>query len=1421
MKISQRSRLLSVGTGFFISLLISAFVLGGIFVPADLAQAAVAYRASATTCNATANTSVNVPAGTQNGDVMIMVINSKDNAVQSTPTGWTRIGTQLNNGANLTTNIFYRAASSEPASYAPTTTTVSHCLGISSFSGVDNTNPINASSQRANASSSTITANAITPNVTNTEVIFISGYANNVTHSGYSGTNPTFTERYDALTTLGSDNAIALASGAKTDTVSTGNRTATASGGAAVNNGYLIALAPQPVNINISGTCKQADGSTDCTDTGTIKIAVNGTLQAQTQETVGGAWTISGVSQPASGAVITVFVDGVASSETRAVAVTTYDGSGDIAGLELIEGALSLGNSDNRTITNTNLSQYDNSQGDADVFHDVSTNLTVDTNNSIANELLYIKSGNTFAPGGNVVTASYKNNGTFTASTNTVNFKSLTGTPTLSGNLNSGSAFYKISFDTATGTASWTIKDAMAATAANAADTFVVKNGTVTLGDGSGDNLDVRGKLVIAGTAGETGTFQSAAVSQGSTIIIDINANASSPTCANCQVFVGATSGAGQGNFKIGKNTILRLNPRATATASDTGVEVQSTGYLEILGTQETTNTISSLTQNTSGTTLAVTGTPWTAGQFDGMHVRFTSTAGPSFGKVFNVSSTTASTIEINAVTTATDTNPQVQTGIACSGSGNCAITVADNLFTASREHVGSYLHNITDDKYYLIASTTEDTVDKLGIVTNSPDDFTTMDDGDDVEITEGVRTGDAFEIIDYAHVTAESGTACSSAVGGAGEGYIRANGGSETLIRYADICNLGRDDVAKFGIVISSVNGANANEGATIDRSRLRSSRRGVVLISASNNTAGKGILGNLISGSQVGVYFNGSSNNSLTQTRILDGSLLGVYLENGNSNNLLSDNSIYQNSIHGVLLTSSSRNKVTGNKIYRNGTVADQHHGLFLNTSSANNVLDQNIVYDNKAWGIVEDGSNNTTISNSTLHNNGKSGIVISNSRHATVFNNASFNNGFHGLTQICSTVDDSTMLLFGNSFYNNDLNGLMLESAFDCAATVINDNYGGLGNNGVRDLYMGAAGAPTPGNHKMNLYNVTAASTNEVSLDEMVNVDHFIISRKHDATNGSTKVWGKYVIPANDTETPQDESKAQYNYADGLWAKSASHHGYSGTGTEDANLDYDLTTADLSGGPYHYRVTVKTAGNCSTAVFDVFRNNVDAGDASCGVQFTDATTAVKFKVDGGGTAYVVGDSYTFNVWDTSGDSDTQKAVTMKQDKDTFTVPAGTTLELKGLATTTPTLVTRGGTGGYQFSVSGTLDSNGYKFDYLGGTGQNAGLVLNSGSTITSLDNGSFDNFAVNNGTADAFVQVDSSLLGASTTAPSLIVTGINFENTTGNANCNLNASGSAAGFWESLLYTGVFAGESFDCANGSADADPGNFKWTPPLP
>lgn len=188
------------------------------------------------------------------------------------------------------------------------------------------------------------------------------------------------------------------------------------------------------ITIIISGTCKQVDQTTDCTNTGTVRVAVNGILQSETQPTVAGIWTISNILPPAMGDVVTVFIDGAAGAN-EAVAVTKYDGTGNISGVELIEEHLTIGSDDNQTLTNADLAQYDNSvSADEDVFHDVDVgnNLTVDTTGDLTQDELYIKTGNTYRPesgsSGNVNTHDLEINGMLIADGNTIVMDG-TGTP--------------------------------------------------------------------------------------------------------------------------------------------------------------------------------------------------------------------------------------------------------------------------------------------------------------------------------------------------------------------------------------------------------------------------------------------------------------------------------------------------------------------------------------------------------------------------------------------------------------------------------------------------------------------------------------------------------------------------------------------------------------------------------------------------------------------------------------------------------------------------------------------------------------------------------------------------------------------------------------------------------------------------------
>lgn len=187
--------------------------------------------------------------------------------------------------------------------------------------------------------------------------------------------------------------------------------------------------------VNISGSCKQYDEITACADSQTVRVAVNGTLQAETTTTLQGSFTILLVTVT-SGDVVTVFLDDVANAN-EAVAVTKYTGPAiEIAGLLLLEEHLTIGNDENQTLTNTNLSQYDNSvSADEDIFFDVNGgNLWVDALSDSSREELYVVTGNTFAPGGRVFGHDLDVRGTMQMNTSglTLSGSMLTGTGTFS-----------------------------------------------------------------------------------------------------------------------------------------------------------------------------------------------------------------------------------------------------------------------------------------------------------------------------------------------------------------------------------------------------------------------------------------------------------------------------------------------------------------------------------------------------------------------------------------------------------------------------------------------------------------------------------------------------------------------------------------------------------------------------------------------------------------------------------------------------------------------------------------------------------------------------------------------------------------------------------------------------------------------------
>lgn len=202
------------------------------------------------------NVTPGLPTSFATNDIHVCVVSAADNVVCTFPSGWTTV-IALNNGTTERLTVAWKRAVG-----GDTNPLVTHAAGndiaaqIAGYSGrLTSGDPIGtAVGSQANASSVTITAPAITTISANSDVLFIGTIidaGNLLTVSGYSGTNPTFTERLDGGASGGSNNVeICVADGVKTNVSTTGSRTATATG-ANANIGALLALQIAAAEVTI------------------------------------------------------------------------------------------------------------------------------------------------------------------------------------------------------------------------------------------------------------------------------------------------------------------------------------------------------------------------------------------------------------------------------------------------------------------------------------------------------------------------------------------------------------------------------------------------------------------------------------------------------------------------------------------------------------------------------------------------------------------------------------------------------------------------------------------------------------------------------------------------------------------------------------------------------------------------------------------------------------------------------------------------------------------------------------------------------------------------------------------------------------------------------------------------------------------
>ncbi len=249
--------------------MIKLYSIVGISLLSLSAFAQCSFRSASQATGNSTGVTVNIPAGTQPGDVMIAAIHvgwCNSGSSISAPLGWTLIAETSNTGSgcgssNTTKQLatFYKVATNiEPPNYTFTGTTNQFYVGgILSYSGVNITTPINVfSNNGAQDACAALTATSVTTTVTNSTLVGVFFCSVNNSLNNIVPPN-SMTERVDVGTTgnhpWGNEN-LEMADQSLSSMGATGNRVAGLSGCSStgwVTGAQLIALSCGPtIGIN-------------------------------------------------------------------------------------------------------------------------------------------------------------------------------------------------------------------------------------------------------------------------------------------------------------------------------------------------------------------------------------------------------------------------------------------------------------------------------------------------------------------------------------------------------------------------------------------------------------------------------------------------------------------------------------------------------------------------------------------------------------------------------------------------------------------------------------------------------------------------------------------------------------------------------------------------------------------------------------------------------------------------------------------------------------------------------------------------------------------------------------------------------------------------------------------------------------------
>ncbi len=191
--------------------------------------------------NGGANLTINLPAGTTSGDVMVahVIVQTAGNTI-TPPAGWNLVLRQDSASSISTASYVKVAGASEPASYTWSFGTAGEASGgIASYIGVDTTTPVDASHAQYNQNTNNVDNSGVTTTTANDMLVYMVGIMVVTTVNVPPGFTQEWSTGSNTGTTSEMSQEIFAASGA------TGTIHGTHNGGASSNITLLLALKPK------------------------------------------------------------------------------------------------------------------------------------------------------------------------------------------------------------------------------------------------------------------------------------------------------------------------------------------------------------------------------------------------------------------------------------------------------------------------------------------------------------------------------------------------------------------------------------------------------------------------------------------------------------------------------------------------------------------------------------------------------------------------------------------------------------------------------------------------------------------------------------------------------------------------------------------------------------------------------------------------------------------------------------------------------------------------------------------------------------------------------------------------------------------------------------------------------------------------